>query len=215
MFRGTCVFALWIEDRSRRRCYLMFKRQLSDVIECTALPATVHKAALSRAWSDPAYREWTGRHPTWSDVGQLVLTPTSTGAFIVKRFRTCDTNLTMTFHSFFFPKILPLTWLQSVFFFFSKEKRKEKNTCFLVYSLSCGTQSTRGVKCRSSFCVCVCCCPSLAVSKWSRRFSRRLHSNEVWIIFVCKGQLCPGSPYSCRNISYFYFSHWECFCRHF
>lgn len=59
----------------------MFRRQLSDVIEGRAAPATVHKAPIGRTWSDPAFREWTGRHPTWSDGGQLVLTPAGAGAF--------------------------------------------------------------------------------------------------------------------------------------
>lgn len=131
IFRGTVCFALWIEDRSRRRCVLMFKRQLSNVIEGTAAPATVHKAAIGRTWSDPIVREWTGRHPTWSEVGWLVLTPTSAGAFIVKRFQTCDTNLTMTLSLFLFPKDPALT-LQC-FFFFNKKGKKKVPYLFTVF----------------------------------------------------------------------------------
>lgn len=109
--KRNSVFALWIEDRSHRWCHLLLKRQLSDVHEGTAAPATGHKAAICRTFSDPYSREWTGRHPTWSDVGQLVLTPTSAGAFIVKRLWTCDPNLTMTLSFFFFSEDAALTWL--------------------------------------------------------------------------------------------------------
>lgn len=114
--KRNSVFALWIEDRSHRWCHLLLKRQLSDVHEGTAAPATGHKAAVCRTFSDPYSREWTGHHPTWSDVGQLVLTPTSAGAFIVKRLWTCDTNLTMTLSFFFFPRTL--RWLDCSWFFF-------------------------------------------------------------------------------------------------
>lgn len=133
--KRNSVFALWIEDRSHRWCHLLLKRQLSDVHEGTAAPATGHKAAVCRTFSDPYSREWTGHHPTWSDVGQLVLTPTSAGAFIVKRLWTCDTNLTMTLSFFFFPRTL--RWLDCSWFFFKRKKEKKKS--FLVYSLSCGT----------------------------------------------------------------------------
>lgn len=109
--KRNSVFALWIEDRSHRWCHILLKRQLSDVHEGIAAPATRHKAAICRTFSDPYSREWTGRHPTWSDVGQLVLTPTSAGAFIVKRLWTCDTNLTMTLSFFFFSEDAALTWL--------------------------------------------------------------------------------------------------------
>lgn len=125
--KRNSVFALWIEDRSHRWCHLLLKRQLSDVHEGTVAPATGHKAAVCRTFSDPYSREWTGHHPTWSDVGQLVLTPTSAGAFIVKRLWTCDTNLTMTLSFFFFPRTL--RWLDCSCFFFKERKKKKILPC--------------------------------------------------------------------------------------
>ncbi|XP_075879363.1 syntaxin-binding protein 5 isoform X2 [Nelusetta ayraudi] len=41
------------EDRSHRWCHILLKRQLSDVHEGIAAPATRHKAAICRTFSDP------------------------------------------------------------------------------------------------------------------------------------------------------------------